>query len=83
MEVTNIEWRIPCRDIPLITNHGIVYFNGDVSEKNKMQHVETLVKQEAIHAMEPHEKGFFSRVLFLKKKWRKTLKTENFWTSRN
>lgn len=65
VEASDIEWHIPCKDIPL-ANYGVVYSNGDVGNMEKIQHVETLVKQGVIREMQPHEKGFLNPILFIK-----------------
>lgn len=65
VKASDIEWRILCKNIGL-TNCGVVYFNRDVEEKEKIQHIETLIKQGVIREMRPQEKGFFSLALFLK-----------------
>lgn len=51
-----------------LTNSRVVYSNGDVREKKKNLHVDTLVKQGVICELKPHNKGFFSPALFVSKK---------------
>lgn len=45
-----------------------------------MQHVGTLVKQGLIREMKPHEKGYFSLILFIKQKMKENPNSERLWT---
>lgn len=59
MHVTalDIDWTLHVERIPL-TNSGVVYDTGDVSEVEKAGFLEDLVSKGVIREMQPHEKVF-------------------------